>query len=128
MKPNKIVVIFILFFITNLTYAQGVIALINSSDDFFQALDQGKFEDARVFFDESVKGQITSDALKSFWANLINQLGTFESVEDATSKVQGDYYLVILNCKFSKGNQAFQFAYNKSEKMIGFVIISVATR
>lgn len=121
MKSFKLLVT--LLFISHITFAQSIVSLINRADQFFDTMDKGKFEEAHNFFDESVKDKITVDELKLFWLRLGNNLGAYESVDGAQNKVQGEYFNVTLNCGFTKGTQTFTFAFNKSEKLIGFFVV-----
>lgn len=125
MKSFKI--LFVLLFISQITFAQSIVNLINRADSFFDTMDKGNFEEAHGFFDESVKGQITADELKLFWLRLGNSLGTYESVDGAKNSVKGDYFEVTLTCGFTKGSQTFTFVFNKSEKLLGFFVTPVAT-
>lgn len=120
MKSLKIFVLLVLISFSG--YAQNVLSLMNRSEEFFETMNQGKFEVAHSFFDESVKDKISADELKLFWLRLENSLGTYTSVDGAQSSVQGDYYQVILTCGFTKGSQPFTFVFNKSEKLVGFFI------
>lgn len=120
MKPFKLIIAFLL--ISQFTFAQSIVSLINRADSFFDTLDKGKFEEAHSFFDESVKGKITVDELKLFWLRLGNNLGSYEAVDGAQNRTQGDLYQVTLNCVFSKGSQGFTFVFNKSEKLVGFFV------
>ena len=120
MKSLKIFVI--LIFISFSGYSQNVLSLMNRADEFFETMNQGKFDVAHGFFDESVKDKISADELKLFWLRLENSLGTYTSVDGAQSSVQGDFYQVILTCGFTKGSQPFTFVFNKSEKLVGFFI------
>ena len=124
MKSFKI--LFILLFISQVTFAQGIVNLINRADSFFDSMDKGNFEEAHGFFDESVKGQITPDELKLFWLRLGNSMGAYQSVDGAKNSIKGDYFQVILTCGFSKGTQTFTFVFNKSEKLLGFFVTPVA--
>ncbi|WP_411273539.1 alpha/beta fold hydrolase [Daejeonella sp.] len=124
MKSCKIIIA--LLFISQITFAQSIISLINRADSFFDTMDKGKFEEAHTFFDESVKGKISPDELKLFWLRLGNSLGTYESVEGAQNKTQGEFYQVTLNCVFTKGSQGFTFIFNKSEKLVGFFVAQTA--
>ena len=56
---------------------------MNRADQFFETMNQGKFEEARDFMDESVKSKISIDELKLFWLRLENSLGTYQSVDGA---------------------------------------------
>jgi fermentation-respiration switch protein FrsA (DUF1100 family) len=111
----------ILFF-SQIASAQNIVNMINRADTFFDTMDKGKFDEAHAFFDESVKDKITADELKLFWLRLGNSLGTYESVDGAQNRTQGEYYQVTLDCVFSKGTQGFTFIFNKSEKLVGFFI------
>ncbi|MEJ7779321.1 MAG: alpha/beta fold hydrolase [Daejeonella sp.] len=112
----------ILLFISQITFAQSIVSLISRADMFFDSMDKGKFEEAHGFFDESVKGKLTADELKLFWLRLGNSLGTYESVDGAQNKSQGEYFQVTLNCVFTKGSQNFTFVFNKTEKLMGFFV------
>lgn len=115
-------VLFVLLFISHLSFSQSVISLMNRADQFFETMNQGKFVEAHDFMDESIKSQLSVDELKLFWLRLENSLGTYQSVDGAKSSIQGDYYQVTLTCGFSKGSQPFTFVFNKSEKLVGFFI------
>ena len=120
MKSFKLIIA--LLFISQITFAQSIISLINRADSFFDTMDKGKFDEAHGFFDESVKDKISADELKLFWLRLGNNLGTYESVDGAQNKTQGEYYQVTLDCVFTKGSQGFTFIFNKSEKLVGFFV------
>lgn len=121
MKRNLLLIIAL--FITELTFSQGILNLINRSDEYLDALEKGRFEEAYTFFDESVKDKIQPDALKNFWTSVNTALGNLESVENAQNQIRNEYYVVTLDCKFSRGTQAFQFVFNKNEKMVGFLVM-----
>lgn len=121
MKSFKLFVI--LLFISQMSFAQSMVTLINRADQFFDTMDKGKFEEAHDFFDESVKDKITSDELKLFWLRLGNTLGAYQSVDGATNSIQGEFFQVTLNCGFTKGSQTFSFVFNKAEKLVGFFVV-----
>ncbi|SKB71250.1 alpha/beta fold hydrolase [Daejeonella lutea] len=125
MKSFKILIA--LLFISQITFAQSIISLINRADAFFDTMDKGKFEEAHGFFDESVKDKISADELKLFWLRLGNSLGTYESVDGAQNKTQGEFFQVTLDCVFTKGSQGFTFIFNKSEKLVGFFVAPTTT-
>lgn len=120
MKSFKLLITFL--FISQITFAQSIVSLINRADLFFDSMDKGKFEEAHDFFDESVKGRISAEELKLFWLRLGNSLGTYESVDGAQNRSQGEYFQVTLNCVFTKGSQNFTFVFNKAEKLMGFFV------
>ena len=100
--------------------AQNILAQINTANDFFDKLDQGKYTEAQNLFDESVKEKLPPEALEKVWKQILANLGKFESVNGAQNKVQGEYQVVVLDCKFTNDSQPFQFVFNKANKLVGF--------
>ena len=120
-KKYKFVII--AFFISSAAFAQGILAYINTANAFFDEMSAGKFVEAQAYFDVSVKDKITAENLKSAWSQITANLGTLEGIDGAQNKAQGEYQIVILDCKFSQGSQGFQFVFNKEQKLMGFFIL-----
>ena len=115
--------IIIAFFISSAAFGQGILAYINTANAFFDEMSAGKFVEAQAYFDVSVKDKISAENLKSAWSQITANLGTLEGIDGAQNKAQGEYQIVILDCKFSKGSQGFQFVFNKEQKLMGFFIL-----
>lgn len=123
MKKLTVLVAAFLIFLSQISFAQGILSLINKSNQFFEHLERGEFDAAHSFFDDSVKDKILPEELKLFWTRMDLNLGAFESVDGAQNRNAGEFFLVTLNCKFAKGSQAFQFTFNKQEKLVGFFLV-----
>ena len=115
--------IIIAFFISSAAFGQGILAYINTANAFFDEMSAGKFVEAQAYFDVSVKDKISAENLKSAWSQITANLGTLEGIDGAQNKAQGEYQIVIFDCKFSKGSQGFQFVFNKEQKLMGFFIL-----
>jgi dienelactone hydrolase len=124
---KKIILFFTIMLSTTAVFSQGVMGLINRSEDFFTTMEQGKFEDATGFFDISLQAQVKPENLKDLWTKLNAQIGKYQSVDVVQSKTEGQYVVVILEGKFEKDSQRFLLAYNKAEKMVGFYLQPKAT-
>jgi pimeloyl-ACP methyl ester carboxylesterase len=120
---KKYVLILIATLLSSGVYAQNILTYINTATDFFNKLDEGKYTEAQNFFDVSVKDKIQPENLEKMWAQLQANLGKLESVDGAQNKAQDEYQIVILNCKFTKDTQPFQFIFNKDQKLVGFFIL-----
>lgn len=120
-KKYKFVIV--AFFISSAAFAQGILTYINTANAFFDELSTGKFVEAQAYFDVSVKDKITAENLKTAWSQITANLGALEGIDGAQNKAQGEYQIVILDCKFSKGSQGFQFVFNKEQKLMGFFIL-----
>ncbi len=119
---KKIVLLLTIMLSTTAAFSQGVMALIKRSEDFFFALDSGKFEDATAFFDVNLQAQVKPETLKELWGKLNTQMGKYEAADVVQSKMEGEFFVVIVEGKFEKDAQRFLLAYNKAEKMVGFYL------
>ena len=111
------------FLISTVAMAQGILGFINISNSFLDEMSAGKFTEAQVFFDTTLKEKITPDNLKTVWGQITANFGNLESIDGAQNNVQGEYQVVILNGKFTKGNLDFRFVFNKEQKLVGFNIL-----
>jgi hypothetical protein len=127
MKMRKLIILLFFVMASFAASAQNILAYINTANEFFDKLDAGKFEDAQAYFDDSVKDKLSPETLDKIWQQITAKLGKLESVNGAQNKVQGEYQIVILNCKFTADEQPFQFVFNKNNKLVGFNILPKAT-
>jgi dienelactone hydrolase len=119
---KKILLMFSLLLFTCGAFAQGVVALMNRSGEFFDTLTAGKFEDATTFFDPSLQAQVKAEQLQGLWDKLNAQMGKYQSAEVIQSKTEGEFFVVIVEGKFEKDTQRFVLAFNQAEKMVGFYL------
>lgn len=119
---KRLILMFTLVLFTFGAFAQGVVALMNRSGDFFDTLSAGKFEDATTYFDPSLQAQVKAEHLKGLWDKLNTQMGKYESAEIIQSKTEGEFFVVVIEGKFEKDTQRFVLAFNKAEKMVGFYL------
>ncbi|WP_026903907.1 alpha/beta hydrolase [Pedobacter glucosidilyticus] len=103
-------------------FAQGLIGYMNNASDFFDKLNQRKFEEAQGFFADSLKTKVPPATLSAVWKQITARMGNLTSIDGAENRSQDDFQSVILNCSFEKGSQPFQFVFNKDQKLIGFFI------
>ena len=127
MKMRKLIILLIFVVSSFAALAQNILAYINTANEFFDKLDAGKFEEAQAYFDDSVKEKLTPETLDKIWQQVTAKLGKLESVNGAQNKTQGEYQIVILNCKFTNDEQPFQFVFNKNNKLVGFNILPKST-
>jgi dienelactone hydrolase len=112
-----------LLFCTTFSFGQGIVALLTRSEDFIDLLNQDKYEEAYVFFDESVKDKVSSNTLLSLWTAIEGQSGQFVKIESESSGREGEFIVVIVKCKFQNGEESFRLVYNSSEKLVGLFML-----
>lgn len=123
---KRILILFILLSLSGVSFAQNVFSLFNKANDFFILLEAGKYDSAHLYFDESERLKITEDNLKQFWTNMVSNLGKVETIDAVQSKVQGDFFAVTVAAKFEKETQNFIVAFNKTEKIMGLLVVPKA--
>jgi len=119
---KKFFILVLMMLATSTAFSQGIISLMNRSDDFFKLMSEEKFKEAVDFFDPSVQSKITSEGLYELWSKLSMSIGKFENAEVVQSKTEGEFIVVVLDAKFEKDTQRFMIAYNKTEKIVGLYL------
>ena len=119
---KKLILLFSVMLFATGAFAQGVVALMNRSGDFFEAMNAGKFEEATAYFDPTLQAQVKPETLKGLWDKLNTQIGKYEALDIVQSKTEGEFFVVIVEGKFEKDSQRFLLAFNKAEKMVGFYL------
>ncbi|MFD0940058.1 DUF3887 domain-containing protein [Pedobacter boryungensis] len=116
---KKTILLIALLFVSTVSFSQNVLSLFGKANEFFTLLEEGKFDTAHAYFAESEQAKVSVENLKQLWGSVKTKLGKTESLEAIQSKVQGQYYVVIVNGKFEKDEQDFMLAFDKSEKLVG---------
>jgi len=119
---KKIIVLLLALFLSTAGFAQGIINLINKSQNFFVLMEQKNFTQAHDYFDSSVSDKISIRNLDGLWAKLNENLGKLESADVVQSKTEGEYFYVYVEGKFANDSQNFLLVYNKSEKLVGLFL------
>ncbi|WP_442590720.1 DUF3887 domain-containing protein [Pedobacter sp. AW31-3R] len=119
---KKLTLLFAALLIAFAGFSQNIIQDFSTATDFFNSMDQGKFEEAHGLFDESVKTKITTDGLKQLWTALNTKLGKPKFITPVRSQEQGEYILVTVEGEFELDDQNFTLAFNKEGKMVGIFL------
>jgi dienelactone hydrolase len=119
---KKLLLFFTILLSTTTAFSQGVMGLINRSEDFFTTMNTGKFDEAVGFLDVNMQAQVKPEMLKELWTKLTAQIGPYQTLDVVQSKTEGEHFVVIVEGKFEKDTQRFLLAYNKVEKMVGFYL------
>ncbi len=119
---KKLSLLFAALLITFAGFSQNILQDFGTATDFFNAMQEGKFDQAQSFFDESVKSKIPVDVLTQLWTNIGTKLGKVKSITPVRSQQQGDYTLVIVEGDFENDTQNFTLAFNTTGKMVGFFL------
>ncbi len=116
---KKIILILALLCASNFLFAQNLVNLFNKSNEFFNLLEQNKFTEAHQYFEVAEQAKVSPDNLKQLWTNIKTNLDDIVTLEAVQSKIQGQFYVVLVEGKFKNGSQNFSLIFNKAEKMVG---------
>ena len=119
---KKTIVIFLFLLTATSAFSQGMLNLFGKSEDFFKVLGAEKFPEAYAYFDPTFQAKVSADKLQDMWTTISGKLGKLESISIVSSKTQGDFYVFIVEGRFTYDTQAFSLAFNKSEKIVGMVL------
>ncbi|MGB9810569.1 MAG: DUF3887 domain-containing protein [Dictyoglomus turgidum] len=96
---RKILIIFLMALLFTIIYAQEDEKAI--SEKFIYLLVSGRYEEARDFFDPSVKSMISVEKLEELWKSLEKQVGDFRSILGYRTEGSGVYRIVFVTCEFN---------------------------
>jgi fermentation-respiration switch protein FrsA (DUF1100 family) len=119
---KKLILLFTIMLATTAAFSQSVMTLISRSEEFFTTMQQEKFKEANLFFDESVQAKVPAETLQKVWTDLNAKLGKFESADVVQSKTQGEFFVVLMDAKFANDTQRFLLAFNKTSKIMAFLL------
>lgn len=119
---RRLILLFTIMLATTTAFSQGVMTVINRSGEFFTTMQQEKFKEANLFFDESIQAKVTAETLQKAWTDLNAKFGKYESADVVQSKTQGDFIVVLMDAKFANDTQRFLLAFNKANKMMAFLL------
>jgi hypothetical protein len=83
---KKLLLFFTILLSTTAAFSQGVMGLINRSEDFFTTMNTGKFDEAVGFLDVNMQAQVKPEMLKELWTKLTAQIGPYQTLDVVQSK------------------------------------------
>ncbi|MEJ5993583.1 alpha/beta fold hydrolase [Pedobacter sp. Du54] len=116
---KKIFLLAFLVFLGKVSFSQNVISLFNKANNFFYYMEEAKYDSAHMYFDETEQAKISAEDLKKIWTAIKSKFGNVKSLEAIQSKVQGQFFSVVVEGKFENDDQNFILGFNKSEKLVG---------
>lgn len=119
---KKYALIFFFLLLSQLAFSQNVLSLFNKANEFFTLFEEDKFDTAHKYFDEVEQTKVTPDNLKQLWTRIKLNLGNVNALEVVQSKTQGNFFVVVVEGKFEKGDQNFSLVFNQSEKLVGLFL------
>ncbi len=85
-------------------------------------LAKGKFEKVPESFDATMKSKLSIAQIRDGWKKTTAPLGHFLAQNKGQQVAKNGITLVVIPCKFEKGNLNIQVTYNKVHKVIGLFL------
>jgi|GEM_PF-2052208 len=90
---------------------------------FIQKLFDKHFDEAAVYFDESVKAQVTPEVLKQTEAAIGQQLGDFKKTLEMNEEDEENYKVWYYYSEFDKAKLDIKLVFNDKSKLVGFFFV-----
>lgn len=95
--------------------------MIEKAESYISLLAEGEYEEVVKYFDETMKAELTPDALEEIWETLLEQAGNFIDQEfDSTEQVDDGYQLVFINGLFEATDVTFTITFDEDGQIAGF--------
>jgi len=107
------------FFMANAAFSQNVLNLFNKANNFFAYLEEGKYDSAHLYFDPAQRDKVRPETLQQIWEGVKAKMGAVKSLGAIQSKVQGEFFTVVVEGNFEHEDQNFVLAFNKQELLVG---------
>ncbi|RYG06617.1 MAG: DUF3887 domain-containing protein [Chitinophagaceae bacterium] len=114
---KKICLLVLLLCVGKASFSQNVISLFNKANNFFYYMEEGKYDSAHFYFDETEQAKVSVENLKQIWTSIKSKLGNVKSLEAIQSKIQGQFFSVVVEGKFDNDNQNFILGFNKADEI-----------
>jgi hypothetical protein len=85
-------------------------------------LVDGRWEDVRRDFDETMLDRVDADRIASAWAQAVGMVGRFEHMGEPFAHQAGDYTVVDVPLHCEAGELAGQVSYDQNGKIAGLFI------
>lgn len=119
---KRTILLLIALLITTSAFSQGILKMINRSEDFFKLLSSEQFAEAYGYFDAGFQEKVSEDNVKQIWTKLSEKLGKLENIQVVSSKTQGEFFAVTIEGTFTNDSQQFLLGFDKNEKIVGFFL------
>lgn len=88
--------------------------------EFIEGQAAGDYETPRERLDGTMKSLTSAQVLADIWAQMVERLGRFEGVVDATGEPSSDGETVFLLCRFERAPIMCRLIFNERDQVAGF--------
>jgi len=119
MKKNKFLTLIIVI-LPLFSFAQSA---KDTGLSFINVLFQKQYTDAAAYIDDSLKEQITPQALQQAEEHITQQLGNYVNNIDVNEDEEEGYRVYYYYSKFENQNLDIKISLNQKDKIVGFFIV-----
>jgi hypothetical protein len=96
---------------------------METAEKFMGLLTQGRYDEAQVFFSNSMQEMLAGDQLKNTWNNNLEEVGAFEEILEIRGEIEEPFELITITCLFEKTRANIKMVIAEDGKITGFAII-----
>ena len=101
--------------------------LIATSGSFMKDFSKGRYEDATVNFDKTMKEVSGADKLEALWDQLQVRYGKFKYQSNIRVERQGNYINTFVTCVYEKDMIDIKLVYDQYKRIAGMWIVPIWT-
>ncbi|MCQ6276889.1 DUF3887 domain-containing protein [Bacillus sp. V3B] len=95
---------------------------VTLAEEFIVMLNEGQFEEATGYFDETMTAELRPAALEEIWNTTQEQVGKFIDQEYGSIQETEGYQVVFIKGLFEKQDVVFTVTFDENQKIAGFFI------
>jgi len=96
--------------------------LVTLANEFINNIATGEYEAASQQLNETMKEELTPEALDEMWVTVQDQVGEYISHEyNSTQEAEG-YQVILLDGLFENSDVVFQVTFDENQQIAGFYI------
>lgn len=103
----------------NITENKNEKNLATLSENFTRLLTQEHYDEAVMYFDDTMKSALPPEKLKATWHSVREQVGEFSSITGTRAETFGEHEIIFVSCKFSNGPLDIKLVFDKTSNISG---------
>lgn len=92
------------------------------AEEFIMFLDEGRYDRATKYFDDTMKKELPANELEKLWDSLESQLGDFKNQSYDSTQKMDEYDVILINGTFEEDEVIFRITIDQNEKIAGFYL------
>lgn len=94
---------------------------ISQAEEVITNLNEGNYEAVHIMFNDEMKNGLPVEDMEEL-GGIIEGAGDFEKIDKSAVEKQDEYYVTVLDAKYSEKNHVYTISFNDDEEIVGLYI------